>query len=230
MYTTTLRKFALLLIIVSVITFCIDFPTQAATKKSSTKKTTKKPQSTIAFNLDKFITAHRNNDRNGVWEQLVAAKSNWRRTFTINKTSGINLLMIACQNAAEYDAMDAIYTLIENCPDLINARDSSGQTAIYYAHTNSFTIPFQTLINDQRTQVNIETKAGISPLQVICGLWGSKYDYIEQAIWAMLERGADLNRSVGGYPSAIQILINNNEQYLVNKFYPVAQQQASQRR
>ena len=78
--------------------------------------------------------------------------------------------------------------------------------------------------------MNIETKAGLSPLQVICGIWGSKYDYIEQAIWAMLERGADLNRAVGGYPSAIQILINNNEQDLVNKFYPVAQQQASQRR
>ena len=107
-------KSAVILILVSVALMLQCGSTAYAAKKST--------QSKVTFNLDKFITAHRNNDRNGVMEQLVAAKSNWRRTFTISKTSGINLLMIACQNAAEYDAMDAIYTLIENCPDLINAR------------------------------------------------------------------------------------------------------------
>lgn len=206
--------------------FCVKQADAAARRKSTSKRSQKK----VKFDVNKFIQAHRKNDANGVMEQLVAANSNWRRTFTLDGVSGVNLLMIACQFATETGAMNSIYTLIENCPDLINARDSLGQTAIYYCLVNTFTIPFQTLMNDKRTQINIVNKAGVSPLQLFCLLWGSKYEYAEEAIWEMLRRGADLNETHGEWDPAIGILMKNNDRYLVDIFFPVAKKQYELRR
>ena len=196
-------------------------PAFAAKKKSSTKKTAASSKST--FSLDKYIKAHENDDRNAIHQQLVALKGDFRRTFNFAGASNVNLLMIACRCAADVNSIDAIATLIDNCPDLINARDSKGQTAIFYSLVNNYTLPFEILMEDPRTQINITTNSGYAPIQALVGIWGAMYPSEEQAIWQMIERGASLNYAGAGLPSAINIMIQRKDP-LANKFLPVAKQ------
>ncbi|MBR1437715.1 MAG: hypothetical protein IJ587_04185 [Synergistaceae bacterium] len=141
------------------------------------------------------------------------------------KGTNVNLLMIACLNAADLEAMDAIYTLIDNCPDLINARDSKGYTAIYYSLMNSYTLPFEVLLRDYRTKINVASNTGFTPLQALVSIYGAhQYPNQEQAIWIMLKRGASLISGGAGLPSPINMMIERNDP-LVRVFRPVAEQQ-----
>ncbi len=142
---TLLKIFALVMLAVTLQTipvFNLSNTAFAAAKKkkSSTNKKTVSNQNN--FNLDKYIQAHKNNNRNAIHEQLAALKGNFRKTFNLEGNSNVNLLMLACYWAADSNSMDAIYTLIDNCPDLINARDGKGQTAIFYALQNNYTLPY----------------------------------------------------------------------------------------
>ena len=197
-------------------------PAYAAKKKSLSKKTSASSKST--FSLDKYIKAHENDDRNTIHQQLVALKGDFRRTFNIQGTSNVNLLMLACRFASDVNSIDAIATLIGNCPDLINAKDSKGQTAIFYSLVNEYTLPFEILMEDPRTQVNIVESRGVTPIQLLVTVWGAMYQNEEQAILAMLNRGVSLIYEGGGFPSAIDTMLQRNDP-LAQKFLPVAQQQ-----
>ena len=65
----------------------------AKKKKSSGKKPVSNQNN---FNLDKYIQAHKNNNRNAIHEQLAALKGNFRKTFSLEGNSNVNLFMLAC--------------------------------------------------------------------------------------------------------------------------------------
>ena len=216
------KIFASILLIALLFALPLD-ATAASKKKSSSKKSS---QPSVQFDVNKFIQAHRNNDRNKIHQQLVALKGDFKRTFTIAGTSNVNLLMLACLFAADENSLDAIGTLLANNPELVNMRDSSGQTAIFYSLQNEFNCvrPFEMLLAEPKLQVNIASNSGLTPIQMLVWYWGKAYGDETNAIDKMVRKGANLIYEGGGMPSAIQIMINNNDPN-AQIFLPVAQRQ-----
>ena len=195
----------------------IAFKKKSSSRKSSTSST---------FDLNKFIQAHRSNDRNTIHHQLVALRGDFKRTYSVGGTSNMNLLMLACLFAADEDSLDAIGTLLANNPELVNMRDSAGQTAIFYSLQNEFNCvrPFEMLLAEPNIQVNIASNSGLTPIQMLVGYWGKAYDDEKNAIDKMAQKGANLIYEGGGMPSAIQIMINNQDQN-AQIFLPLARHQ-----
>ena len=217
------RKFLASIILIALI-FALPMDAIAASKKKSSSK--KSSQSSVQFDINKFIQAHQKDDRNTIHQQLVALKGDFKRMYTMDGVSNVNLLMIACLFAADENSLDAIGTLIDNNPELINMRDSIGRTAIFYALLNkSYCVrPFECLLAEPSLQVNIAQNSGLTPIQMLVGLWGRAYDGETDAINTMVNKGANLIYEGGGVPSAIQIMINNNDPN-AQIFLPIAQRQ-----
>ena len=96
---TLIKIFALVMLAVTLQTIPVFYLSNTAfaaakKKKSSTNKKTVSNQNN--FNLDKYIQAHKNNNRNAIHEQLAALKGNFRKTFNLEGNSNVNLLMLAC--------------------------------------------------------------------------------------------------------------------------------------
>ncbi|MBQ7594188.1 MAG: hypothetical protein IJU48_07530 [Synergistaceae bacterium] len=219
----TRKLFASVILIALLFALPMDASAASKKKKSSSKKSS---QPSVQFDVNKFIQAHRNDDRNTIHQQLVALKGDFKRVYTVGGTSNVNLLMLACLFAADKNSVDAIGTLIDNNPELLNMRDSAGQTAIFYALQNEFnyTLPFELLIMESGTQVNIASNSGLTPIQLLVSYWGKVYQAEAEAINIMLNKGANLIYEGGGMPSAIQIMINNNDPN-AQIFLPIAQRQ-----
>lgn len=217
-----LASFVLMVFCVVAVTGCYTNVALAAKKKSSSQKS----RQSATFDLSKFIQAHRSNDRNTIHQQLVALKGDFERTYTLQGTSNINLLMLACLFASDENALDAIGTLLSNNPELVNMRDSAGQTAIFYSLQNEFNCvrPFEMLLATPNIHVNIASNSGLTPIQMLVGYWGRAYGDEKNAIDKMVRKGANLIYEGGGMPSAIQIMINKQDPN-AQIFLPVAQRQ-----
>ena len=217
-------SFVLMAFCITTVMACNANSALAAKKKSSGRKS--KP--TAVFDLNRFIEAHRSDDRNTIHEQLVALKGDFKRTYSLGdgEISNVTLLMLACLFVADVNSLDAIGTLLDNNPELLNVRDSLGQTAIFYALQNEFNCvrPFEILLSYPNIQVNIASNSGVTPIQMLVRYWGRAYGDETNAINEMVKKGANLIYEGGGMPSAIQIMIDNQDPN-AQIFLPVAQRQ-----
>ena len=92
------RKFLASIILIALI-LALPMDAIAASKKKSSSK--KSSQSSVQFDINKFIQAHQKDDRNTIHQQLVALKGDFKRMYTMDGVSNVNLLMIACLFAAD---------------------------------------------------------------------------------------------------------------------------------